>query len=307
VVSEEFRSLVATLRSKSTPEERVTAALAFVQAEIRYFSVSLGESSHRPSQPDLVLERRYGDCKDKSLLLMSLLKELNIRSRAVLLQSEGRKSLSKSLPSPQLFDHAIVQVTMGGKAFYLDPTRLGQYGKLDRLGQVHGRSLALLVAPEARQLSTIVSANASELIANEVTETASLPKFGGDGQLRVTQTSRGVAAERWRLFHQQYTPEQTTKSFADTMQSRYPGASALGAPTFQDDRVNNVVTTTTVYNVPNLPLTGKVFGSFDLSRATCAEHLFRPLQRPASRRCICAPSLSMPATASRSSSPIRSA
>ena len=183
---------------------------------------------------------------------MSLLKELNIPSRAVLLQSEGRKSLSKSLPSPQLFDHAIVQVTMGGKAFYLDPTRLGQYGKLDRLGQVHGRSLALLVAPEARQLSTIVSANASELIANEVTETASLPKFGGDGQLRVTQTSRGVAAERWRLFHQQYTPEQTTKSFADTMQSRYPGASALGAPTFQDDRVNNVVTTTTVYNVPNL-------------------------------------------------------
>ena len=101
VASEEFRSLVATLRSKPTPEERVTAALAFVQAEIRYFSVSLGESSHRPSQPDLVLERRYGDCKDKSLLLMSLLKELNIPSRAVLLKSEGRKSISKSLPSPQ--------------------------------------------------------------------------------------------------------------------------------------------------------------------------------------------------------------
>jgi transglutaminase-like putative cysteine protease len=132
-----------------------------VQAEIRYFSVSLGESSHRPSQPGLVLERRYGDCKDKSLLLMSLLKELNIPSRAVLLQSKGRKSLSKSLPSPQLFDHAIVQVTIGGKAFYLDPTRLGQYGKLDRLGQVHEGSLALLVAPEAQQLSTIVSANVS--------------------------------------------------------------------------------------------------------------------------------------------------
>jgi lipoprotein NlpI len=252
VASEEFRSLVATLRSKPTPEERVTAALAFVQAEIRYFSVSLGESSHRPSQPDLVLERRYGDCKDKSLLLMSLLKELNIPSRAVLLKSEGRKAIGKSLPSPQAFDHAIVQVTLDGRSFYLDPARLGQFGKLDRLGQVHEGSLALVIAPGTRQLSTIASANVTELVASEVTETASLPKFGADGQLRLTQTWRGVAAERWRLFHQQYTPEQTTKTMLDTVQSRYPGATAVGAPTLQDDRVNNVVTTTTVYNVPNL-------------------------------------------------------
>lgn len=252
VVSAEFRSLVATLRSKPTPEERVAGALAFVQSEIRYFSVSLGESSHRPSQPDLVLERRYGDCKDKSLLLMSLLKELNIPSRAVLLQSEGRKSLGKSLPSPQLFDHAIVQVTLDGRAFYLDPTLLGQHGKLDRLGQIHEGSQALVVAPETRQLATIASTNASELMVSEVSEIASLAKFGGDGQLRVTQISRGVGAERWRLFHQQYAREQIIKSLADAMQSRYPGASVIGDPTFQDDRVNNVLSTTTVYNVPNL-------------------------------------------------------
>jgi lipoprotein NlpI len=252
VVSEEFRNLVASLRNKPTPEERVAGALAFVQSEIRYFSVSLGESSHRPSQPDLVLERRYGDCKDKSLLLMSLLKELNIPSRAVLLQTEGRKSLSKSLPSPQLFDHAIVQVTLNGRAFYLDPTLLGQHGKLDRLGQVHEGSLALLVGTDTRGLSTIMSPNASELIVSEVSEVASLPKFGGEAQLRVTQIWRGVVAERWRLFHQQFAPEQVTKSVAEVMQTRYPGASIEGTPIFQDDRVNNVMTITTVYKVPNL-------------------------------------------------------
>ena len=252
VVSEEFRNLVARLRGKPTPEERVANALAFVQSEIRYFSVSLGESSHRPSQPDLVLQRRYGDCKDKSLLLISLLKELNIPSRAVLLQSQGRKTLSKSLPSPQLFDHVIVQVTLNGRAFYLDPTLLGQHGKLDRLGQIHEASLALPVAPETRQLSTIASTNASELIVSEVSEIASLPKFGGDGQLRATQIWRGVAAERWRLFYEQFARDQIIKSLADAMQSRYPGASVVGEPTFQDDRVNNVMSITTVYAVPNL-------------------------------------------------------
>ena len=73
------------LRALPSNEERVVAALEFVQSEIRYFSVSLGENSHRPASPDIVLKRRYGDCKDKSLLLMTLLDELKIPSKVVLL------------------------------------------------------------------------------------------------------------------------------------------------------------------------------------------------------------------------------
>ena len=41
------------LRALPTDEARIAAALEFVQSEIRYFSVSLGESSHRPASPSM--------------------------------------------------------------------------------------------------------------------------------------------------------------------------------------------------------------------------------------------------------------
>src|SRR6266850_2017299 len=143
------------IRKNDSDQARVSAALEFVQAKIRYFSVSMGESSHRPASPDEVQRRRYGDCKDKSYLLIALLHELGIQSRPVLLQLGRRAGLEKTLPSAQFFDHAIVQVTVEGKNFYLDPTRLGQHGRLDRMGQAHEGAQVLIVAPETSEISTI--------------------------------------------------------------------------------------------------------------------------------------------------------
>ena len=133
-----------------------------MQAEIRYFSVSLGESSHRPAAPSLVLRRRYGDCKDKSLLLIALLRALGIESHPVLLAVGQPRGLDMALPSPQLFNHVIVQVRLGGQVHYLDPTRLGQHGPLGRMGQVHAHAQALPIAPGVRRLVTIAEPDAPE-------------------------------------------------------------------------------------------------------------------------------------------------
>ena len=66
----------------SDERERLLAAMRFVQSEVRYLALALGNGSYVPSPPELVLKRRYGDCKDKTLLALSLLKGLSItRSR----------------------------------------------------------------------------------------------------------------------------------------------------------------------------------------------------------------------------------
>ena len=65
-------------KAHASPEERLLAALQFVQREIRYMGVEIGPGSHAPSAPQKVLERRFGDCKDKSLLTMTLLQSLGI-------------------------------------------------------------------------------------------------------------------------------------------------------------------------------------------------------------------------------------
>ena len=251
-LSQDVREIIETLRQRPTDEDRVVGALEFVQSEIRYFSVALGESSHRPTQPDVVVQQRYGDCKDKSLLLMTLLDALGIQSKPVLVAIGMRRGLDNVLPSPQLFNHAIVQVTVNGKVFYLDPTLLGQHGRLERMGQIHEGTQALVIAAESRQFSTIASTNARDLVRSEVAETVTLPKFNADGQLQVRQVWRGTMAEALRVMRQRLPPEELVKSVGDAMESRYPGAKLVGEPDVLDDRSANEFTMTAQYLVPKL-------------------------------------------------------
>jgi lipoprotein NlpI len=251
-LSQDVREVIEKLRQRPTDEDRVVAALEFVQSEIRYFSVSLGESSHRPSQPDVVVNQRYGDCKDKSLLLMTLLEALGIQSKPVLLAVGIRRGLENMLPSPQLFNHAIVQATVNGKVFYLDPTLLGQHGRLERMGQIHEGTQVLVIAPESRQLSTIATPNVRELMRSEVAETATVTKLNADGELQVRQVWRGAMAEALRLLQQRLPATELVKFVGDAMEMRYPGAKLVGEPDIVDDRGNNVFTMTAQYSVPKL-------------------------------------------------------
>jgi Cobalamin biosynthesis protein CobT VWA domain len=253
-LSQDVRDVIEKLRQMGTDEDRVVGALEFVQAEIRYFSVSLGESSYRPTQPDVVVQRRYGDCKDKSLLLMTLLDALGIQTKPVLLAIGMRKGLDKMLPSPQLFNHAIVQVTVNGKVFYLDPTLLGQHGRLERMGQLHEGAQVLVVVPQNRQLSTITSTNARDLVRSEVAETVTLPRLNADGQLQVRQIWRGTMAEGLRLLQERLPGEVLVRSVGDAVEARYPGAELVGEPDIQDDRANNVFSMTAQYVVPKLAI-----------------------------------------------------
>ena len=47
----------------------------------------------RNPPPDVVLQRRYGDCKDKSALLVNLLREVGIDARPVLMRTGRRTGL----------------------------------------------------------------------------------------------------------------------------------------------------------------------------------------------------------------------
>jgi lipoprotein NlpI len=251
-LSQDVREVIEQLRQRATDEDRVIAALEFVQSDIRYFSVSLGESSHRPAQPDVVVNQRYGDCKDKSLLLMTLLEALGIHSKPVLLAIGMRRGLENMLPSPQLFNHAIVQATVNGKVFYLDPTLLGQHGRLERMGQIHEGTQVLVIAPETRQLSTIASPNVRDLVRSEVAETAILTKLNADAELQVRQVWRGVMAESLRILQQRLPANELVRFVGDAMETRYPGAKLVAEPEIVDERGNNVFTMTAQYSVPKL-------------------------------------------------------
>jgi hypothetical protein len=107
------------------PTQRVEAALQLVQEDIRYVYVGLGGGNLRPATIEQTWERRFGDCKAKSVLLVGILRELGISAESVLVRSAGGDGLNERLPSPAQFDHVLVKTTVAGNVYWLDGTRLG--------------------------------------------------------------------------------------------------------------------------------------------------------------------------------------
>ena len=111
--------------SSADPIERTQAALRLVQDQIRYVYVGLDGGNYRPASADETWQRRFGDCKAKTVLLLALLRELGIEAEAVMVNSKGGDGTNERLPNPALFDHVLVRAHVKGSTFWLDGTRLG--------------------------------------------------------------------------------------------------------------------------------------------------------------------------------------
>ncbi len=139
---------------------RVLRLLRFVQDDIRYMAMAGGLGGILPSSPREVIARRYGDCKDKSLLLCVLLRSLGVDAHPVLVSNEHRHTLTEFLPCLACFDHAIVTYVLDGNRFFADATALGAGG--DAFGQcLPDYGLGLCVSGEARDLMRIPHAAAA--------------------------------------------------------------------------------------------------------------------------------------------------
>ncbi len=122
-------------KGKATRDAKIAAIVEFLNHEIRYTGVELAQASLFPSTPAETLARKYGDCKDKSLLLIALLRAVGVDADLALLSAGTRLDVAPDLPGMGLFDHAIVRVS-GTPALWIDATaesaRVGQLPDMDR-------------------------------------------------------------------------------------------------------------------------------------------------------------------------------
>ena len=107
------------------PSTRAAMALQLVQDAVRYQVNGMDGGNYRPQSPVATWSVRYGDCKAKTLLLLSLLKELGVEAEPVLASVEGGDLLTERLPSPGAFDHVLVRANVGGRTLWLDGTGSG--------------------------------------------------------------------------------------------------------------------------------------------------------------------------------------
>lgn len=132
--SREVEELHQEIRKQSRDQaDYIIRALRFVQQNIRYLALAFGENSHRPRPPAETLASRYGDCKDKTALLVALLRSEGVKAWPVLVSTTLRRKVYDLLPSPGIFDHALVLVELEGSKYWLDGTRLFDGGSLQTM------------------------------------------------------------------------------------------------------------------------------------------------------------------------------
>lgn len=246
-LSPALKAQIEEWRRLPTAEERLLAARRFVQDEVRYLGIELGTYSHTPTKSSKVFERRFGDCKDKTLLLATMLNELGIAARPALVNTEVRRALDNWEPTPYAFDHVIVRAELNGQTYWLDPTISYQRGTL-RNASTPEYERALVIAPETESLVEIplTPPSGPTTTVRELFEVAS---FNAPVRLTVTSTFRGLDADgtRYRLAGQ--SREEMGKEYLNFYADREPSIQLDGLPEVADDERANVITLTEHYTI----------------------------------------------------------
>jgi len=106
----ELKAKVLELAPKRPIDAAGIRALShFVQQQVRYVAVEIGVGGYQPHVAGQVFGKRYGDCKDKVTLLMTMLREAGVESYYVLTHS-ARGTIDQKFPSPRNFDHVIIAI-----------------------------------------------------------------------------------------------------------------------------------------------------------------------------------------------------
>lgn len=244
-VDPSVQSLADQLAVDQDAAGKVMAALHFVQQEIRYLGMEDGIGSHRPRHAADTLYRRYGDCKDKTVLLMALLKAMGFKPSAALVSLDQGAGLPNQQPSPYLFDHVIVTLLLDGQHLWLDGTALNQGDRLESVSVPYYR-YALLVAADVTSLTPMDG----EYRPAEVSVRHELWVQKDQNRLQIESRYQGEQAEQQRSQWLNSTPQAVSRRFEEYYARIYGDIVTVGAAQIRDDRQLNQLVMRETYLTP---------------------------------------------------------
>ncbi len=178
-------------------EARVAAAYDFVVSHTRYVGLELGIHGYRPYPVGEVLDRGFGDCKDKASLLWSLLHSIGIDSRLVLVRTRPLGRLADGPASFAVFDHAILYVPALDR--FLDAT--ARFHGSRELPEGDQGASALVISPNGQ--SRLVTVPSLPAASNGTTTTLAVALAAdGSATLQGSAEIRGSDAAEYRRSYQ---------------------------------------------------------------------------------------------------------
>ena len=120
-------------KSAKNDEEKIRNIYYWVQDNINYIAFEDGMNGFVPREAKDICQKRYGDCKDMSSILVRMLRLAGIKAYHTWIGSRRLPYRYSEIASANIDDHMICVADAGGKRYVLDGT-----GKYTPLGFVTG-------------------------------------------------------------------------------------------------------------------------------------------------------------------------
>ena len=174
----------ALANGQSDALSKIDALYTYVSRQIRYVAIEIGVGGYQPHLPADVYKNKYGDCKDKATLLISMLNKIGLRGYPALVGTRGDVEADPKAPTLATFDHMIVALPVpanlraavekfpaydsGNQILWMDPT--SETDPLGQLPEMDQGVFALIAYPDRGDLQRIPEAppeqNGSEYSVN---------------------------------------------------------------------------------------------------------------------------------------------
>ena len=234
---EKFRQRLAEFEKEkvTTDEDLILSIIRFVQDDIRYLGFESGLNAYKPHSPVEVYDQRFGDCKDKSLLLVTMLNHYNVAAYPMLVNTQLRGQLSEVLPAGNIFDHCVVAVELQDGTFYIDPTISNQGGGLKNI-YFPSYGYGLVIKEGERELRKLPEAGMTSIVEDQ---SYTLGKVDGEASLTIETTYKGSDADSQRSYFASNRLETIQKSYVSYLANVYSDVTPVGIVEYSDDRKEN--------------------------------------------------------------------
>jgi uncharacterized protein DUF3857/transglutaminase superfamily protein len=197
--------------SQSTTLGKMQAIAQFAQQNVRYVAIEMGIGGWQPHSAAEAFTHRYGDCKDKTTVTISMLHEIGVESYYLIVNSRRGAVTPDTPPHVGAFNHAVVAILLPkdtaddpsliatlqppkyGKLLVFDPTdELTPFGEL---GSYLQGGFGMLVLPDGGQLIQLPTLPAT---TNSIKRTAKLT-LDGSGTLKGDVVETRLGDKAWTV------------------------------------------------------------------------------------------------------------
>jgi tetratricopeptide (TPR) repeat protein/transglutaminase-like putative cysteine protease len=210
------RTVAALIKDAPDLRTKVERIHDWVVQNTRYVGLEFGIHGYLPYRVPLIVQRGFGDCKDKASLLYTMLREAGIDARIVLVRTRHNGGIARQPASLAVFDHAIAYVPE--LDMYLDGT--AEHSGVDELPVQDQGVNVLVVSPTSAELRQTPVLDADKNSKRQRTLHVSLNADGG-AEVKGDETVAGADAASYRDYYQ--APGTRAERFERSLGTLYPG------------------------------------------------------------------------------------